>query len=86
MEEAVINQPDPLLSFLPLLIMTIPLIFICRQLAKEKNKNVGLWTVLGIIPAINYFSVLYLIGASNIQLENKIDRLLEKLEAGSPAD
>jgi hypothetical protein len=50
---------------LPLILLTIPLIFICHQLAKEKGKNVSLWTVLGIIPIVNYFVVLYLVGASN---------------------
>jgi hypothetical protein len=33
---------------LPLILLTIPLIFICHQLAKEKGKNVSLWTVLVI--------------------------------------
>ena len=83
MEEAAINQPDPLMSLLPLIIITIPVFFICRQLAKEKNKNVGKWTIIGLVPFVNYFAMLYLIGASNHQLEDKIDRMLAKLEGGS---
>jgi len=63
-------------AFIPLLIMTIPLIFICHRLAKEKSRNVSLWTILGIIPLVNYFAVLYLVGACNTVLEEKLDRIL----------
>ena len=86
MEPTEVVQADPLMSFLPLLIMTIPLIFICRQLAKEKGKNVGLWTVLGIIPLVNYFAVIYLMGAANVQLEQKIDLLLSRIKAHGPPE
>jgi hypothetical protein len=70
----------PFVAFLPWLIMTIPLVFICHHLAKEKGKNVTLWTVLGIIPAVNTFALAYLVGAVNTLLEKKVDRLLSLLE------
>ena len=70
----------PFAAFLPWLILTIPLVFICHRLAKEKGKNVTLWTVLGIIPVVNYFALAYLVGAANTLLEKKVDRLLSLLE------
>jgi hypothetical protein len=54
--------------------------FICHRLAKEKGKNVTLWTVLGIIPVVNTFALAYLVGAVNALLEKKVDRLLSLLE------
>jgi len=46
-------------QFLPLIIISIPIMFICRSLAKEKGKDVTLWTILGLIPGINIYSLLY---------------------------
>jgi len=66
-----------LLSLLPLVIMTVPLGFIARKLAKEKGRDVTLWTILGFIPLVNYFCFAFFIGAANLRLEKKIDQLLE---------
>lgn len=66
-----------LMNLLPLVIITIPLGFIARMLAKEKGRNVTLWTVLGFIPMVNYFCLAFFIGAANLRLENKLDQLLE---------
>jgi hypothetical protein len=73
-----------LLSLLPLLIMTIPIGFAARMLAKEKGRNVTRWTVLGFIPIVNYFCLFFFIGAANLRLEKKIDQLLERLNSGKP--
>jgi hypothetical protein len=58
--ESSIIQPNPLMSFLPLLILMIPLIFIIRKLAMEKGKNVILWTVLACIPVVNFVILWYI--------------------------
>ena len=67
-------------QFLPLIIISIPIMFICRSLAEEKGKNVILWTILGFIPGINIYSLLYLFGASSTILEEKIDRILAQMK------
>lgn len=72
------GNESTLLSLLPLVILTIPLGFIARMLAKEKGRNIPLWTVLGFIPFVNYFCFVFFIGAANLRLEKKIDQLLEK--------
>ena len=74
------QQPSPLLSLVPLLIITVPIIFMCYHLSKEKGKNVTLWTILGIIPFVNYFALIYLVGAANVRLERKIDEILSLLK------
>lgn len=67
-------------QFLPLVIISILLMFICRSLAKEKGKNVTLWTIFGLIPGINIYSLLYLFGASSTILEGKIDKILAQMK------
>ena len=69
---------DPLISFLPLIIMTLPMGVIAHLLAKEKGRNVTLWTILGIIPMINIFTIWFFIGAANLKMERKLDELLER--------
>ena len=68
-------------AFIPLLIMWIPFIFVCRRLAQEKHKNVALWTVLAIIPLVNWMvAIPYLLGSTNLVLEEKLDKALAILE------
>jgi len=67
-------------QFLPLIIISIPIMFICRSLAKEKGKDATLWTILGLIPGINIYSLLYLFGASSTILERKIDKVLAQMK------
>lgn len=50
-------------------------------LAKDKGRNVPLWTVLGFIPLVNMVCIAYFIGASNRRVEEKVDTILAQLEA-----
>jgi hypothetical protein len=50
-------------------------------LAKHKGRNVGLWTVLGLIPYLNLIFLLYFIFAANTRLEAKHNDALGKLGA-----
>ena len=67
-------------QFLPLALISILLMFICRSLAREKGKNITLWTILGFVPAVNFYSLLYLLGAPSKVLEEKMDRILNLLQ------
>ena len=73
-------QADPLLSLLPLLILSLIFGVVANMLAKEKGRNVAKWTVLGFIPIVNYCCMFFFIGAANLRLEDKIDQLLTKSE------
>ena len=73
-------QADPLLSLLPLLIMSLVFGFVANMLAKEKGRNVVKWTILGFIPIVNYFCIFFFVGAANLRLEDKIDQLLRNSE------
>ncbi len=73
------NQPNPLVSLLPLVLIMVPLIFVIRKLAKEKGKDVILWTVLACIPFVNFIILWYIVGTPNKRLEDKMDKILESL-------
>jgi hypothetical protein len=63
-------------AFIPLLIMMIPLIFICRRLAQDKGRSATKYTILGCIPFVSYFALLYLVGTTNKNLEDRIDQVI----------
>jgi len=50
-------------------------------LAKDKGRNVGKWTVLGLIPFLNLIFLLYFISATNLRLEGKLDKIIAKMDA-----
>jgi len=72
------NQETTLMSFVPLIITGFIFSIVANMLAKEKGRNVTLWTVLACIPVVNAFCFPFFIGAANLKLEEKIDRLLER--------
>ena len=71
---------NPLFSFVPMIIMSLPMGLIAHFLAKEKGRNVTLWTILGIIPLVNFFIMWFFVGAANLKLERKLDALIERNE------
>jgi hypothetical protein len=73
------NQPNPILSLLPLIIIMIPMIFVIRKLSKEKGKDVILWTVLACIPIVNFIILPYIVGTPSKIIEDKMDKIIETL-------
>ncbi len=75
--EHTVSQTDPIISIiLPIVIMLIFSI-VAHMLAKEKGRNVLLWTILGFLPVVNIFCMWFFVGAANLRLEEKIDQLLK---------
>ena len=74
-------MPDPFQQFLEalisVLIVSLPVGFIARRLARDKGRNVTKWTIYGFIPFINFILVWYFVGASNLRMERKLDALLQ---------
>lgn len=73
------SAAEVLISFIPLLFMSLIFGFVARALAKEKGRKITLWTVLGFIPLVNMVCMPFFIGACNIRIEKKLDEILEKL-------
>ena len=72
-------------SFIPLILMSLLMAIPAHLLAKEKGRNVTKWTILALIPLVNFACIWFFIGASNLKLEKKIDdlALLLKSQSGS---
>lgn len=68
---------NPVYGLIFFFVMMILLAVIAHVLAKQKGRNVVLWTILGLIPGINMICMYYFIGATNLKLEQKIDKLLK---------
>ena len=71
------NELSLLVNLMPLLLASVGFAVVAYFLAKDKGRNVGLWTVLGAVPVLNMVCMWYFIGATNLRLEQEIDRLLE---------
>lgn len=75
------NNLSVLISFLPLVLMSLLMVMPARLLAKEKGRNVTRWTILALIPMVNFACLWFFIGASNLKLEKKIDELTALLKS-----
>lgn len=72
-------QPNPILALLPIILIAIPIAIVVNILAREKGKNITLWTILACIPIINFISIFYIVGTTNSKVEAKMDKILEAL-------
>ena len=79
------SAPNMLLTFLPLILMSLLMAIPAHLLAKEKGRNVALWTVLALVPFVNFACIWFFIGASNLKLERKIDDLIQQMSTASKA-
>ena len=74
------QQAGVLELLLPLIVMSVPIAIVAYLLAKEKGRNVVTWVVLGLIPFVNFWCILYFVGASNFRMEKKLDLIMSKLD------
>ena len=74
------TNPSMFAAFLPLIFMSLLIAVSAHLLAKDKGRNVALWTILALIPIVNFACIWYFVGASNLKLERKIDALMERLD------
>ena len=78
------------------LILMIPIAILNATIAKRKGKNAAEFGWLSVIPMVGYFVAIYLLSLTDKALQDKVDKILETLnaisapgakgaEAGSPA-
>ena len=63
------------------LVLLLAMPIIAALLAAEKGRNVTLWAILGAIPGFNVLAMFYFVGARNLILEEKLDRILAQIES-----
>jgi hypothetical protein len=68
-----------LIQLVPMLVLSLGIMLVAYKLAKEKDRNVVLWTILGAIPILNIVCVWFFIGAANRRLERKLDDLSRRI-------
>ena len=77
------HQQSPLFLFGWLLMWAVPIAIICYRIAKQKGRREILAAVLGLIPVVNLFALLYVALASNRRIEDKLDDILAFLKSSS---
>ena len=73
------TPPNTIAQFVPLILLSLALGGTAFVLAKEKGRNVLLWTLLGLIPVLNFFLVWFFVGASNLKHEAKLNEILARM-------
>ena len=68
------------LSALGTIFFLVAMPIIAGLLAAEKGRNVTLWAILGAIPGFNAIFMIYFVGATNLNLEKNLDKVLAQLE------
>lgn len=69
-----------LISFLPLILMSLLMAIAANLLAREKGRNITKWTILALIPIVNFACIWFFIGAANLHTERKLDEILKRLD------
>ena len=61
------------------LLWSIGIAGICYAIAKQKGRCAVLAAILGLIPGVNFFVLLYIALSTNMTVEKKLDAILSKL-------
>jgi hypothetical protein len=69
------------ISFIPLIMLSLSLGITAFFLAKDKGRNVALWTILGLIPLLNFLCIWYFVGSSSRKLDEKLDQIISQMNA-----
>jgi hypothetical protein len=67
-----------LMQYAPMLLVSLGFAVVAYKLAREKGRNVALWTVLGAIPVLNFVCIPFFVGATNLELARKLDEILAR--------
>ena len=74
------NQTPQFVSFIPLIIITLPIIIFNIFLAKRKGKSPLIYGFLSIIPLIGMYLAIYLASLTDKSVINKIEQIITLLE------
>jgi len=72
------QEPSVLAAFLPLILIGVFFAIPAAILAKEKGRNPVKWVILSLIPLVNGFCLMYLVGTPSSRIEEKVDLLLKR--------
>lgn len=75
------EQQPGLASFIPLLILTIPIVIFNIFLAQRKGKNPLSYGALSLIPLVGFYIGLYLASLTDKSISDKIDKIINLLES-----
>ncbi len=75
------EQQPGFASFIPLLIMTVPIVIFNIFLARRKDKSPFLYGTLSIIPLVGFYLALYLASLTEKSISDKIDKIIDILES-----
>ena len=66
--------------FLPLILMTLPFVFLNGFIANRKGKNVILFVIFSFIPLVAFYLAIYLIPLTDASVLQKLDKISSQLE------
>ena len=61
------SAPNMLMTFIPLILMTLMMAIPAHLLAKDRGRNTALWTVLALVPVVNIACIWYFVGAPKVK-------------------
>ncbi|MFH2046789.1 MAG: hypothetical protein ABIK92_16785 [Pseudomonadota bacterium] len=68
-------------AFIPLILMTLPIIIFNIFLSKRKGRRPFLYGILSIIPVVGFYLALYLASLTDKTISEKIDKIISLLES-----
>jgi hypothetical protein len=74
-------QPPVWVSFVPLVIITIPFLFTLFFLARRKGKSFVPYLLLGLVPGANVIAAIWLASQTDASVRAELDELRRRLDA-----
>ena len=75
------DQAEPLVTLLPIIIVSISVAFVSYVTAKRKGRNPVLFAVIALVPFIGGLVLLFLIGITDKEVYDRLGRIEERVTA-----
>jgi hypothetical protein len=83
---ATFSEKDLFHAFLLFVAFLAPSLFVCYALASQKGYNTVIAVIAGLVPGLNFYVMMYLIGAKDRHLDAKLDNILSGSKNHVPKD
>jgi len=75
------SAPHPIVAFIPLILMMIPILIVNIVISRRKGKNPTLYGLLSLIPGVSLALLFFLVSITDKDVFEKLDNILKILDS-----
>ena len=80
------SAPNPIVAFIPLILMMIPILIVNIVISNRKGKNPTMYGLLSLIPIVSVALLFFLVSITDKDVYEKLDDILKILDSNQKSN